>query len=69
MQCPVLICHAEDGDFFKGKPLKLKEALGRRVMRVAFTSKEAAENHCHFGASAYANQVLHEWFRGIIDDV
>lgn len=68
IQCPVLICDAENDEFFKGEPLKLKEALGERGIFVGFTTREAAENHCQIGASVYLNQVVLEWFKGIIEN-
>lgn len=69
IQCPVLVCDAEDDEFFKGQPLKLKEALGDRGHMALFTKKEAAEYHCHVGASVYLNKVVLEWFKGIIENV
>jgi hypothetical protein len=69
IQCPVLVCDAEDEQFFKGQPLMLKEALGERGHMALFTKKEAAACHCQVGASVYLNQVVLEWFKGVVEDV
>ena len=69
IQCPVLICEADEDQFFKGQPLKLKKALGERGELVSFTSKEAAAYHCQVGASVYLNHVVLEWFKGVVEAV
>ena len=66
IECPVLICDAEENEFLEGQPLKLKEALGEKGTRVLFTSKDAAQYYCQVGVSAYLNQVVLEWFKDII---
>lgn len=62
IQCPVLVCEAENDRFFKGQPKQLADALGDRGTYHAFTQRDAAAEHCHVGANVYLNQVVLDWF-------
>ena len=69
LKCPVLVCEAEEDQFFKGQPELLIRALGKRATYVKFTTEEGAGNHCHVGASAKMNQVVFGWVQDVLDGV
>jgi pimeloyl-ACP methyl ester carboxylesterase len=61
IQCPVLVCDAEDDKFFRGQPEQLVDALGERATHRRLTSLDAAGEHCHVGASDVVNRVVMDW--------
>lgn len=65
IKCPVFIAGADSDIFDKiDQPglLKAKLAhLGDRVVLKRFTAQEAADAHCHVGATAFSNQVILAW--------
>jgi pimeloyl-ACP methyl ester carboxylesterase len=63
IQCPVLVCDAEDDRFFRGQPQQLVDALGARATHRRLTSADAAGDHCHVGASDLLNQVVMDWLQ------
>jgi hypothetical protein len=60
-QCPVLVCDAEDDQFFARQPQQLAEALGARVTYRRLTAADAAGEHCHVGASDMLHRVVMDW--------
>jgi dienelactone hydrolase len=62
IQCPVLVCDAENDAFFKGQPVALAKAIGRNATHRVFTRSKAADAHCHVGASDHVNSVVMDWF-------
>jgi dienelactone hydrolase len=62
IQCPVLVCDADDDAFFKGQPAALANALGGRATHQIFTDADSASSHCHVGANDLLNSTLFEWF-------
>lgn len=60
-QCPVLVCDAEDDQFFAGQPRQLAEALGPLATHRRLTAADAAGEHCHVGASDLMNRVVMDW--------
>ena len=69
IKCPVLVCEAEEDQFFKGQPEQLVKALGKRATYVRFTTEGGAGNHCHVGASVRMNQVVWGWVKDVFDGV
>lgn len=69
IKCPVLVCEAEEDQFFKGQPELLVSALGKRATYVKFTVEGGAGEHCHVGASAKMNQVVLGWVQDVLDGV
>jgi dienelactone hydrolase len=61
IQCPVLVCDAEDDQFFAGQPQQLANALGAQATHRRLTSADAAGEHCHVGASDLMNRVVMDW--------
>jgi pimeloyl-ACP methyl ester carboxylesterase len=61
IQCPVLVCDAEDDKFFRGQPDQLADALGARATHRRLTAADAAGEHCHVGASDVINRVVMDW--------
>ncbi|KAJ9642166.1 hypothetical protein H2204_002535 [Knufia peltigerae] len=63
VQCPVFVGDAEHDLFVRSEqPPLVAQELGKWATYKKFTKAEAAEAHCHLGATAYANQVMLEWF-------
>jgi hypothetical protein len=69
IQCPVLVCDAEDDRFFRGQPEQLAGALGGRATLRRLTSADAAGVHCHVGASDLLNQVVMDWLECIFRSI
>jgi hypothetical protein len=69
IKCPVLVCEAEEDQFFKGQPEQLVKALGKKATYVKFTTEGGAGNHCHVGASVRMNQVVWGWVKDVFDGV
>jgi dienelactone hydrolase len=65
--CPVLVCEAEEDQFFKGQPEKLVKALGKKATYIKFTTEGGAGNHCHVGASVRMNQIVMGWVKDVLD--
>ena len=61
IQCPTLVCEAEDDQFFKGQPAKLYDALTCPKTFLQFTADEGAGEHCHEGALTLFHQRLFDW--------
>ena len=61
INCPILVCDAEDDGFFAGQPQQLAEALGQQATYRKLTATDAAGEHCHVGASDVAGRVVLDW--------
>ncbi len=59
--CPTLICDAEADHSFAGQPRILFDALRCPKAYLLFTAEDAAEEHCHAGASLLLNQRVFDW--------
>jgi pimeloyl-ACP methyl ester carboxylesterase len=59
--CPTLVCDAEKDHFFAGQPKKLYDALTCPKTYLLFTALDAAEEHCHEGATLLLNQRVFDW--------
>jgi pimeloyl-ACP methyl ester carboxylesterase len=66
IQCPVFVGDADEDIFFKGQPEKMRDALGKKATYVKFTAEDGASAHCHYGALTLCNQVIYDWFEGIV---
>jgi dienelactone hydrolase len=66
IQCPVLVCDAENDHFFAGQPKLLAEALGEQATYRRLTAADAAGEHCHVGASDVVNRVVMDWLEDIL---
>lgn len=65
IRCPALVCEAEHDQLFRGQPEKFFEALSTEKTDARFTVTDAAEEHCHAGATQPMNQRVFDW----LDDV
>ena len=65
--CPVFIAGAEN-DLFDDidQPGQTKHALGDKAYLKRFTAREAADAHCHVGATAFCNQVIFAWLSTVL---
>ena len=59
--CPTLVCDAEADHAFAGQPRMLFDALRCPKLHLLFTADDAAEEHCHAGASLLLNQRVFDW--------
>ena len=64
--CPVLVCEAEDDQFFAGQPEALVAALGPLATYRPLTAADSAAEHCHVGASDYSNGVVLDWLEDVL---
>jgi alpha-beta hydrolase superfamily lysophospholipase len=69
VECPVLVCEAEDDRFFSGQPAALLDALGDRATYRKLTGADAAGEHCHVGASDVLGRVVMDWLEEILPAV
>ncbi|GGV50207.1 dipeptidyl aminopeptidase [Kitasatospora herbaricolor] len=61
IQCPTLVCDAEDDMFFKGQPEQLYEHLTCPKTLMMFTAEEGAGAHCHPGAMRLTQARIYDW--------
>jgi dienelactone hydrolase len=61
IQCPVLVCEAEQDHFFGGQPQLLAGALGDKANYVKLTADDAAQEHCHVGATDFVTTLVMDW--------
>ncbi|MGW8777627.1 alpha/beta hydrolase family protein [Streptomyces sp. NPDC055796] len=61
IQCPTLVCDAEEDEFFKGQPEQLYERLTCPKTLMPFTAAEGAGAHCHPGAMRLALARIYDW--------
>ncbi|MFJ9943028.1 alpha/beta hydrolase family protein [Streptomyces erythrochromogenes] len=61
IQCPTLVCDAEEDMFFKGRPEQLYDHLTCPKTFMAFTTEEGAGAHCHPGAMRLSIARIYDW--------
>ncbi|WP_030761076.1 MULTISPECIES: alpha/beta fold hydrolase [unclassified Streptomyces] len=61
IQCPTLVCDAEEDMFFQGQPEQLYDHLTCPKTLMLFTAEEGAGAHCHPGAMRLANARIYDW--------
>ncbi|MFI8263848.1 alpha/beta hydrolase family protein [Streptomyces sp. NPDC085665] len=61
IQCPTLVCDAEEDMFFKGQPEQLYEHLTCPKTLMLFTTEEGAGAHCHPGAMRLSIARIYDW--------
>ncbi|MFE3581790.1 alpha/beta hydrolase family protein [Streptomyces vinaceus] len=61
IQCPTLVCDAEEDMFFKGQPEQLYDHLTCSKTLMVFTTEEGAGAHCHPGAMRLATARIYDW--------
>ncbi|GHE63601.1 alpha/beta fold hydrolase [Streptomyces vinaceus] len=61
IQCPTLVCDAEEDMFFKGQPEQLYDHLTCPKALMVFTTEEGAGAHCHPGAMRLATARIYDW--------
>ncbi|MEU6298569.1 alpha/beta hydrolase family protein [Streptomyces erythrochromogenes] len=61
IQCPTLVCDAEEDMFFKGQPEQLYDHLTCPKTFMAFTTEEGAGAHCHPGAMRLSIARIYDW--------
>ncbi|WP_432169620.1 alpha/beta hydrolase family protein [Streptomyces sp. 1222.5] len=61
IQCPTLVCDAEEDMFFKGQPEQLYDHLTCPKTLMTFTAEEGAGAHCHPGAMRLSIARIYDW--------
>ncbi|MEU9978910.1 alpha/beta fold hydrolase [Streptomyces sp. NPDC051014] len=61
IQCPTLVCDAEEDMFFKGQPQQLFDHLNCPKTLMVFTADEGAGAHCHTGAVRLSTARIYDW--------
>ncbi|MFE7094393.1 alpha/beta hydrolase family protein [Streptomyces erythrochromogenes] len=61
IQCPTLVCDAEEDMFFHGQPEQLYDHLTCPKTFMAFTTEEGAGAHCHPGAMRLSIARIYDW--------
>ncbi|MEU9046975.1 MULTISPECIES: alpha/beta fold hydrolase [unclassified Kitasatospora] len=61
IQCPTLVCDAEDDMYFKGQPEQLYDHLTCPKTLMVFTAEEGAGAHCHPGAIRLTQARIYDW--------
>ncbi|MGV9270217.1 alpha/beta hydrolase family protein [Kitasatospora sp. NPDC003701] len=61
IQCPTLVCDAEEDMFFKGQPEQLYDHLTCPKTLMVFTAEEGAGAHCHPGAMRLTQARVYDW--------
>ncbi|MCX5214568.1 alpha/beta fold hydrolase [Kitasatospora sp. NBC_00240] len=66
IQCPTLVCDAEEDMFFKGQPEQLYDHLTCPRTLMVFTAEEGAGAHCHPGAMRLTQARIYDWLDDIL---
>ncbi|MFF0553485.1 alpha/beta hydrolase family protein [Streptomyces sp. NPDC004311] len=61
IQCPTLVCDAEEDMFFQGQPEQLYDHLTCPKTFMEFTTEEGAGAHCHPGAMRLSIARIYDW--------
>ncbi|WP_042432414.1 alpha/beta hydrolase family protein [Streptacidiphilus anmyonensis] len=61
IQCPVLVCDAEEDLFFAGQARQLYDELTCPKTFLEFTAQEGADAHCQVGAQRLAMARIYDW--------
>ncbi|MFI9103284.1 alpha/beta hydrolase family protein [Streptomyces fildesensis] len=61
IQCPTLVCDAEEDMFFKGQPEQLFDHLTCPKTLMVFTAEEGSGAHCHPGAMRLTQARIYDW--------
>jgi len=65
IQCPVLVCEAGQDHFFAGQPQLLANALGDKATYAVLTAEDAAQEHCHVGATDFVTSLVMDWIEDL----
>ncbi|CAH0046982.1 unnamed protein product [Clonostachys solani] len=68
IQQPIFIADAQLDKFFPGQAKMLADAVGPNALHRYFTADEGAGEHCSIGASVLQNQVMLDWFEGVLSN-
>jgi dienelactone hydrolase len=67
IKAPVFVAQAEKDDVIPGQSAELAEKLGHLATHHVFESVDGAAYHCSVGANVLQNQVMLDWFKGVLD--
>jgi pimeloyl-ACP methyl ester carboxylesterase len=66
IKTPVFVAQAQHDDVIPGQSAQLAEKLGTLATHHIFQGADGAGYHCSVGASVLQNQVMLDWFEGIL---
>jgi dienelactone hydrolase len=66
VQCPTLVCEADDDIFFAGQPKRLFDALRCPKTFLHLTDADGAGAHCHGGAQRLAFAHIYDWLDEVL---
>lgn len=66
IRMPAFVADATADIFFAGQPQRVVQAIGANATLQVFDEQHGAQLHCQSGALVYANQVMWEWFAGVV---
>ncbi|KAF9339005.1 hypothetical protein BGZ91_007299 [Linnemannia elongata] len=66
VQAKVFVGDAENDIYFPGQAKALAAHLGNKATLYEFKANEGAGAHCAVGANIYLNQVILDWFDGVL---
>lgn len=64
--CPTLILDADNDQFFRGEPQRVRAALKAPCTLITLTDAEGAGEHCHYGATSRAHQQMFDWLDAML---
>lgn len=67
IKTPVFVAQAERDEVIPGQSEGLAKKLGKLATHHVFESEDGAAYHCSVGASVLQNQVMLDWFEGILE--
>ncbi|GJJ75475.1 hypothetical protein EMPS_07833 [Entomortierella parvispora] len=66
VKAPVFVGDAENDIYFPGQAKSLAAHLGNKATLFEFKANDGAGAHCGVGANVYLNQVILDWFDGVL---
>ncbi|KAI2622560.1 2,6-dihydropseudooxynicotine hydrolase [Hypoxylon sp. NC1633] len=67
--CPVFVAEAQNDLPFAGDALRMVAELGARATYHLFENVDGAGEHCSLPARVLANQVMLDWFQGVVSSL
>ena len=66
IRMPAFVGDAADDMFFEGQPGRVADGIGKGATLKRFDDSQGAQLHCQSGALVYMNNVVLEWFAGVV---
>ncbi|KAK6453364.1 hypothetical protein FP744_10009616 [Trichoderma asperellum] len=66
IKMPFFVADAENDDLMPGQAKGVAEAVGEVATYHLFSTEDGAGEHCSIGAAVLQNQVIFDWFQGVV---